>query len=75
MDSHKRSIIKACTYRVLSTVITFLVSYILTRKVMLAASISLSDTVIKVFFYYWHERVWEKYNFGRKVTPTQDYQI
>ncbi|MDO8577615.1 MAG: DUF2061 domain-containing protein [Dehalococcoidales bacterium] len=75
MDSHKRSILKAFTWRVIASVITFLVSYALTRKVELAAGISLFDTLIKVFSYYGHERIWEKINFGRKATPSQDYTI
>ena len=75
MDSHRRSILKAFTYRALSTVITFVVSYLLTKQVLLAAGISLSDTVIKVFFYYGHERIWDKIHFGRRAAPPQDYTI
>ncbi len=75
MDSHKRSIVKAFTWRLVATVITFTVSYVLTKKIALAAGISLSDTLIKVFSYYGHERIWEKINFGRKKIPTEDYTI
>ncbi len=75
MDSHRRSIFKAFTWRVVATVITFTVSYVVTRKVELAAGISLSDTLIKVFSYYGHERAWEKINFGRKKVSPQDYSI
>ena len=75
MDSHKRSIVKAVSYRTISTVVTFVVSYLLTRKIAIAAGISLSDTLIKVFLYYGHERLWEKINLGRKVIPPEDYTI
>ena len=75
MDSHRRSILKAVTWRAIATVITFLVSYALTHKIELAAGISIFDTLIKVFSYYGHERIWEKINFGRKPAPPQDYTI
>ncbi len=75
MDSHKRSILKAFTWRVVATIITFAVSYVLTKKIELAAGISLSDTFIKVFSYYGHERIWERINFGRKKIPSEDYTI
>jgi uncharacterized membrane protein len=75
MDSHKRSIAKAISYRTVSTLVTFAVSYLLTREIAIAAGISLSDTFIKVFLFYGHERLWEKINFGRKVAPPEDYTI
>ena len=74
-DSHKRSIFKAFTWRVVAVIITFSVSYFLTRKVELAVGISLSDTFIKVFAYYGHERIWEKIDFGRKKVTAHDYTI
>lgn len=75
MDNHRRSILKAVTWRVIAIIITFLVSYLLTKKIELAAGISAVDTLIKIFSYYGHERLWEKINFGRKPPPSQDYTI
>ena len=75
MESHKRSIIKAVTWRILATSITMLVVYAFTKELALSASIGLIDTVIKIFVYYSHERLWERIGFGRKRVKEEDYII
>lgn len=45
----------------------------LTGEVRLATQIGIADTVIKLFAYYGHERVWLKIKLGRQRPP--DYQI
>ncbi len=75
MESHKRSIIKAVTWRILATSITMLVVYAFTKELALSASIGLIDTVIKIFAYYSHERLWERIGFGRKRVKEEDYII
>jgi len=49
------------------------VAWSVTRKVELAASIGLADTLIKLGVYYAHERCWLKVRFGRAKPP--EYQI
>jgi uncharacterized membrane protein len=46
---------------------------VVTRKIELAASIGLADTLIKLGAYYAHERCWLKVPFGRPRPP--EYQI
>ena len=75
MDSHKRSIIKAVTWRLLAALITTLVVYFFTEKAVLSLSIGLADSLIKIFTYYGHERLWERVDFGRKKPAKEDYQI
>lgn len=62
MESHVRRIIKAFSWRLLATVITFTVSWILTGRVTLAAEIGVADTLLKLGVYYSHERIVEKGN-------------
>jgi uncharacterized membrane protein len=50
------------------------VVYIFTRELTLAAGIGLVDTLIKIFVYYSHERLWERIQFGRKKIK-EDYMI
>jgi len=54
---HKRSIIKAFTWRILATLTTTILVFIFTRNLTLAGIVS---------FFDFHERVWNKTNWGRK---------
>ena len=73
MDSHFRSIVKAITWRAGGTVVTFAVAWMITRTFDLAAQIGALDTLVKLGAFYFHERVWERLNFGKKLPP--EYEI
>ena len=60
-----RSIAKATSWRVIGTLDTLLISYLLTGKVALAASIASIDFVTKMFLYFFHERIWNNINWGK----------
>ena len=69
MESHIRSIVKAVTWRIGGTLVTFVVALILTKKLELAIQIGLVDTILKIGVFYGHERLWNKINFGREKKP------
>lgn len=73
MESLKRSIAKAVSYRVLGTVTTVGVSYAFSGSLRLAAAIGMTDTIFKIGVYLAHERLWNKIQFGRG--EQLDYQI
>ncbi len=73
-ETHKRSVAKAVTWRFFATFVTAVVVYMFTKEVVLAASIGLVDTAIKIFAYYSHERIWDRVDFGRKKGK-EDYMI
>ncbi len=75
MESHKRSILKALTWRLLATVITTLVVYLFTKEVVLSLGIGFVDAAIKMFTYYGHERLWDRISFGRRKEIREDYVI
>ncbi len=75
MESHKRSIIKATTWRLLASLVTMLVIYLFTREVTLSIGIGFVDAAIKVFVYYSHERMWDRMEFGRRKKVEEDYMI
>ncbi|WP_149304690.1 DUF2061 domain-containing protein [Pareuzebyella sediminis] len=60
-----RSIAKAVSWRVIGTLDTLLISYVLTGEVAIAASIASIDFVTKMFLYFFHERIWNKINWGK----------
>ncbi|TRX65972.1 DUF2061 domain-containing protein [Carboxylicivirga sp. M1479] len=73
-DKRYRSIIKTISWRVTGTIDTFLVSYLVTGEIGVAASISVVEVFTKLLLYYLHERVWNKVKIGQeKIEP--DYQI
>ena len=73
MESHFRSIFKALSWRVIATLVTFFISWLLTGSVEMAAKIGLLDTTLKLAAYYLHERAWIRSSFGKIKEP--DYQI
>ena len=66
MDSHKRTIIKTITWRIIATSTTVAVIYIWTGDLSVALGSGLVANAFKTIFYYAHERVWNKSDFGRK---------
>lgn len=68
-----RSVVKTISWRVLGTLDTIIISYLITGSLAMAASIGSIEVVTKMILYYFHERVWNKLNFGRAKAP--DYQI
>ena len=60
-----RSVAKAVSWRVIGTLDTLLISYLLTGEVAVAASIASIDFVTKMFLYFFHERLWNKINWGK----------
>lgn len=65
-DQRKRSLIKTLTWRVTASLDTFLISWIITVSYMLGGSIAGIEIITKMFLYYGHERIWNKFNIGRK---------
>lgn len=63
----KRHILKAVTWRIIASSLTFLLIWIATGEIIIGASVGIVDMLIKMVAYYYHERLWFKYiNFGIK---------
>ena len=73
-EHRHRSILKAISYRVAGTCFTFLVAYLFTGKFIIAASIGGVEAISKIFVYYWHERLWNRINYG-KEPERPEYEI
>lgn len=65
MESRRRSIAKALSWRFLAMLITAFVAYLFTAEVAFAITIGVADSVIKILVYYLHERAWIRSSFGR----------
>lgn len=73
MDSTRRSIAKALSWRLVATVITTALIFALTGKGEFAATVGLADTAIKFFTYFAHERLWNRIPYGREPQQPEYY--
>lgn len=64
-ETRRRSIAKAISYRFIALLITILIVFILTGEVVLSMGIGFLDASIKIFAFYFHERIWNKIKFGK----------
>jgi uncharacterized membrane protein len=63
----KRHIAKTISYRVLSTLIGFLIMWAISGSIKVGAAFGMAEIVYKPIQYYIHERIWYKYiKFGLK---------
>ena len=64
-EKHWRSGTKALSWRLVGTVDTIILSWIVTGKVGIAFSIGGLELFTKMSLYYMHERIWNKITIGR----------
>lgn len=65
-SSHKRHIAKAVTWRIVGTIDTFLLSWVISGDVFTGLKIGFAEVFTKMVFYYLHERMWFKVKLGLK---------
>jgi uncharacterized membrane protein len=64
-ENKSRAIGKSISWRILASCDTILISYLITGSILIAASIGSIEILTKMFLYYFHERVWDRFEFGR----------
>lgn len=64
-ETHKRSIAKAVSWRIVGTASLALVVYFFTDKPFLSLGISVIDIISNLILYYFHERIWDRIDWGR----------
>ena len=60
MVSKKRHILKTISWRIVGTLDTFLLSWLITGSVKIGAAIGTVEIITKMILYYLHERAWYK---------------
>jgi uncharacterized membrane protein len=65
LESRKRAIIKAVTYRLWQSLNTFLIALFFTGKFETAAQIVSVEVIVKIVIYFWHERIWNRVKWGK----------
>ena len=66
-EEHKRSALKSISWRIIAASTTMFLVYIFTGQLELTASVGIGDVVLKMAFYFLHERVWNRIEFGRTL--------
>lgn len=74
METTRRSIAKAVSYRFFGTLTTTALVLVVIGKLEIAAAIGLADTLFKIVVYILHERAWNRIAYGR-LKPEPDYSI
>ncbi|MFB6158118.1 MAG: DUF2061 domain-containing protein [Candidatus Nanohalobium sp.] len=67
VEKHKRTILKAASYRVFAALTVFAVSLLYTGSFASAASIGLTAAVAKTVLYYLWERLWNNISWGLEI--------
>jgi len=63
-QSKKRHIAKTITWRIVGTVDTMILGWVISGNPMMGVKIGGFEVLTKMVLYYFHERVWFKSNFG-----------
>lgn len=65
-----RSLLKTISWRLLATLVTATVVFVITGRLDYAAVVGGIDILVKLILYFLHERVWNNVRFGkREITP------
>ena len=65
-ESAMRSVFKAISWRILATLTTTLLVYLITGSTEFAVTVGLLEGVAKIGLYYFHERLWNRLSVGRR---------
>lgn len=74
MESLQRSLLKTIVWRIVATLITFIVVYGFTGAINKSTTITLSVAALLAVGYYINERIWDKIQWGRHRHATAAIQ-
>ncbi len=58
--AEKRHILKTFTWRIIATLTTTMIAWIVTGDPMIGIKVGSIEFVIKMVLYYFHEKIWHK---------------
>lgn len=58
-NSHLMSLVKGITWRIVGTIDTIMIAWLVTGKIHMAVSIGSVEVFTKILLYYLHDRAWE----------------
>ncbi len=69
MESHKRSIVKSISWRIIATAVTIVMAYIWFGEWGSSISLGIAANGFKAVLYYLHERGWNLVGWERMISP------
>lgn len=70
METHLRSIVKGMSWRVIATLVTTIVVWLISGEIGMALFAGASDSLVKIGLFWGHERMWQRVGWGRTIPPT-----
>jgi len=74
-ESHSRTVFKAISWRIIATMTTMILVYIFTKELFVSIGVGVFEVIAKITFYYIHERIWHKVDWGKKKHPLADIPV
>ena len=74
-ETRLRSILKALTWRLIASLVTASIVFIITREAALSISVGILDSLVKIFAYYFHERLWTGVTLGKSGHPLAELNV
>lgn len=75
IEKSSRSIAKTISWRMLGTIDTILISWVVIGSLNFAVTIGGIELFTKMVLYYFHERAWARSDFGRVKEIPIEYEI
>jgi len=64
VEKHYRSVVKAISWRAIATFTTMFLVFFFTGDLVLMVEVGFLEVILKMLFYYLHERAWGKMSWG-----------
>jgi uncharacterized membrane protein len=64
-EKTSRSILKSISWRIVGTIDTIIISFLVTGTLQFALQIGVVELVTKMGLYFFHERLWNKIKWGK----------
>jgi len=65
LDTRLRSLVKSITWRIMGILVLGTITWIITGDWIETTYITVTFNVIQVILYFFHERLWERTNWGK----------
>ena len=66
MDTTIRTLLKAISWRIIGTLSLFIIGWIITGAIAVAATIAVTELIVRIVLYWLHELMWSRSTWGRE---------
>lgn len=63
-ETNKRHVLKTVSWRAVGTIDTFILAWVIIGNPLSGLKIGVTEVFTKMILYYFHEKIWYKFNFG-----------